>query len=128
MFLLKDGYKYTTYNGVNKNLFDWKIYKSFNNLTPNEHNLFELKFDLSDATLQGTPNHKELMPYVIPTYQVRIDIYQMCIDFYNECKNDSNCSSLWVSETKMLTDFTEYLLQNFESKTPEEKDGVLKYI
>jgi hypothetical protein len=68
MFEYQDGYKISNYNGINKNLFEWKNYKSFNNFTLNEHQLYELKFDLSDATLLGTPNHKERMPYVIPKY------------------------------------------------------------
>lgn len=56
MFELRQKTDYTPYNNINQDLYTWKTY---NDTTEelNNHDLYEIKFNLSDAVLKGTEDH-----------------------------------------------------------------------
>ena len=68
MFETKDGSSYVTYNGINDDVYTWKNYANDTSVISNDHGLYELPFNLSDAVLLGTENHLEKMDLVISRY------------------------------------------------------------
>ena len=54
MFENKTGQSYETYNDINTNSFEYKKYDLKNSLMMNEHNMLELKINLTDAVLLGS--------------------------------------------------------------------------
>jgi hypothetical protein len=67
MFEQKQSSLYKTYNSINANIFEWKKYNS-TILQMNSHDLLELQFDLSDATLMGSSDYIQKMPEVLTRY------------------------------------------------------------
>ena len=63
----RQGNRYSPYKGINKDIYSWKRY-NISEMEENDHNLLELKFNLTDATLLGSGNHIKLMTEVISRY------------------------------------------------------------
>ena len=55
MYEYVDGTSYNLQPDKNNDTFTWKGYDK--NLTLNNYNLYEYKVNLSDVSLQGTPDH-----------------------------------------------------------------------
>jgi hypothetical protein len=72
MFELKSDSVYETWNDINANIYDWKKYDNVV-LRKNSHDLQELVFDLSDATLKGTGDHLDKMTEVVSRFQIRLN-------------------------------------------------------
>ena len=84
MFESKSTSSYTTYNSINPTVYDWKAYEN-TKTQMNSHDLMELQFDLSDATLQGSHDHIQKMPQVVSRYQVRVNSAKIEEDAYTNC-------------------------------------------
>ena len=97
MFESKNLYIYEPYNNINPTIYDWKTYNTTgehadSTFRTNEHNLIEMKFNLTDVTLKGTENHINQMTEVINRLQVRLNKKQMEIDAFEHCMNkDASC-------------------------------------
>ena len=91
MFETKEGPTFTTYGGVNEDVYSWKQYNGTGNTTFNTHGLQEVVFDLSDATLKGTNNHLSKMPQVVSRYQVRFDNDLLKVNAFLNCTQDPEC-------------------------------------
>lgn len=79
---------YKTYNAVNKDSMTWKAYPEFNSISYNDRGMAELKFNLSDAYLLGTKNHKDRMDVVETRYQVRFDYRRFLYDIHLQHRTD----------------------------------------
>ena len=84
MFEAKANSSYTTHKDINPTIYDWKTYENAT-LQVNNHNLMELKFDLSDATLLGSADYIEAMPEVVSRYQVRVNSAKLEEDAFTNC-------------------------------------------
>ena len=93
MFEIKEGFQYNSYNNINENIYEWKIYNQ-SNLKLNEHGLLEMPFDLSDATLKGSGDHKEKMSEVISRYQIRVNNQKLKEDAFRNCSLSEECNSI----------------------------------
>mmetsp|Transcript_11455 Transcript_11455/g.17256 ORF Transcript_11455/g.17256 Transcript_11455/m.17256 type:complete len:177 (+) Transcript_11455:261-791(+) len=122
MFETKNGSKYMTYNGINDDIFTWKSYENSTEVVENNHNLLELKFDLSDAVLMGTENHLEKMNQVISRYQIRVDQNLVKQDSLKECLDDPACSSIIDdSMASMFNALVEEILSGYETMSASER-------
>ena len=70
----KTGQKYETYNNINKNSIDYKMYDLKQDLIFNEHDMLELKFNLSDAVLLGSSESVSKTSEVINKFQLGFDM------------------------------------------------------
>ena len=73
---------YSPYNSVNENAFTWKEYQDFKRVMTNDHGFAEMRFNLSDATLLGSNDHKDPMDIVETRYHVRFDYRRLLFDIY----------------------------------------------
>lgn len=72
MFEIRSGLKYEMFNNMNKHSFDWKMYNQ--SIARNDHDLLELKFNISDAILKGSGDSVVNMPEVISKYQLQFNL------------------------------------------------------
>lgn len=83
MFEVRKSTSYEVYGGVNADQFSWKPYE--NTVATNAYGLQELRFNLSDVTLKGTPDHLEPQDEVINRLQLRLNTSKLQVDAYFEC-------------------------------------------
>ena len=122
MFEYKQGNKYLPYDKkVNPDIYTWRIYND-TQLVENHHQLLELQFNLTDATLQGTEDHIERMTEVISRYQIRINRELMEADAYAKCLEQAACASL-ISESKakITNDLIAKIYEGYQKMTPTQK-------
>lgn len=92
MFELKSGQNYKMFNKINRNFLAWKRYER--NLTLNEHDMFELKFNLSDAHLFGSGDSNEKMDEVINRYRLQFNLVQLRMDVLALCHQQDSCAAV----------------------------------
>jgi hypothetical protein len=63
-------------------------------LRNNSHDLLELAFNLTDATLKGTGDHLEKMEEVVSRYQLRLNQPNLIRDAFINCTLTEECSDL----------------------------------
>ena len=78
MFEVRSGLKYDLFNNINSHSFDWKMYKQ--QVVRNDHELLELKFNISDAVLKGSGDSVINMPEVISKYQLQFNEKKLYMD------------------------------------------------
>jgi hypothetical protein len=66
----------------------------------NSHDLLELKFDISDATLQGSADFIQKMPEVVSRYQLRFDFNLVQENAMKNCTATESCASI-INESKI---------------------------
>jgi len=98
MFETKFGQDYGIFNAINEDPFTWKQYPIEDNIQLNDHNMLELKFNLSDTTLLGSGSSVTSMLEVINRYQLTFNDYKIKWKAYTQCKLNSVCANV-VSET-----------------------------
>ena len=65
--------------------------------------MYELLFNLTDATLKGTSNSVEPMAEVISKYQVTFNNFKLKEDAYNACKANKICGeNVDASDSEIL--------------------------
>ena len=79
--------------GKNNDSFTWIGYDR--DLKLNNYNLYEYKFNLSDVTLEGTPDHLDPIKIAINRLQVRLDDTAVKRDAYFTCFNNSKVCPLY---------------------------------
>ena len=80
MYEKRDSVAYSTYGGVNRDQFTWKIYPS--ELKKNSLNLYELEFNMTDVKLLGS----DINPVEsINRFQVRLNNSLIHSDSYYNC-------------------------------------------
>ena len=92
MFEVRTGLKYDLFNKINSHSFDWRMYKQ--QIGRNNHELLELKLNISDAVLKGSGDSVEKMPEVISKYQLQFNQSKLHMDAYTQCKSNSICSKV----------------------------------
>ena len=95
----------------------------------NSHNLLELKFDLSDATLLGTADFLEKMPEVVSRYQVRLNNKEIQMGAMTNCTLVEKCSDI-INDSKIeiVEGIEELKMSTYNDLKVDEKVVVDTYL
>ena len=64
--------QYSEYGTTNKDVFTWKEYPE-HIIELNNHDMYQMKLNIQDATIMGTDNHQDKMVVVQNRYQLRLN-------------------------------------------------------
>ena len=119
MFEKFNGKNYTVAKSeVNQNLFSWHGYDNI--IQVNSHGQYELKFNLSDAEIQGTADSIKRMDLVKSNYQLRADVSQLKKDAFASCtaaKFGSKCAQMADSLSKAASNMKKWTMYSYNSLT-----------
>lgn len=127
----KSGQKYAPYKKVNQDLYS--PLKFNNTILVNDHEIKELKFNLSDAVLEGSGDSVDLMQEAVNQFILTFDRNQLGRDSFFKCIRDKFCGGVVnSSESDILTyyydkaydDISSASTQNEFSKANQEASRV----
>ena len=90
MFELRTGRNFSMFNNINTDAFTWKKYPT--EIVKNQHDLLELKFNLSDAMLLGSGDSYQNIPELLSRYQLNFNLFKLKKDAYIQCRQNVACS------------------------------------
>ena len=64
--------QYSVYGTTNEDVFTWKEYPE-HIIELNNHEMYQMKLNIQDATIMGTDNHQDKMVVVQNRYQLRLN-------------------------------------------------------
>ena len=111
MYEIKDLISYRPYNNINED-YDKNIWKSYNtSLETNNYGLKQIKLNLSDVTLMGTPDSIKFSPEIINRLQLRFNKSKLLNDaFYIGTNDVSNIyfNKLQTNKAQIHNDLVSY--------------------
>ena len=126
MFEVFNGKNYSVHDkSVNENLFTWKSYD--NVIQMNTHGQYELRFNLSDAVIQGTAASIRRMDLVKSNYQLRANIQELKSDAYLSCaqnKFGKTCLPQLDNLGKATGNMRRWIMANYKSLSAAQKLAV----
>ena len=91
------------YNNLTQDDFTWKDYD--NELYFNEHQKWELKFNISDAELVGSSDSVDKIPLVISKYQLIFDYLKLYADAFQQCKLNNVCGDVVNESDSVIVNY-----------------------
>ena len=108
-------YDYTVLDeNINKNKFTWKRYNTTTYV--NDHNMLELKLNLTDVSLSGAQNAVEQMAVNLNRLHIKSNAKLISYDTFHNCYRDDDCkeSTSLLSNSEIFNMIVRYKYENYE--------------
>jgi hypothetical protein len=121
MYELRKGLNTNVYKGLTEDQFTWKKYPK--KVVFNNHEMYELKFNLSDVELLGSSDSAEYIPELINRLRILFNVKTVKRDSYEQCKQNSICSQNIAEDDSTIVNYYISNAYSSLSETSMTNDG-----